>query len=72
VWGYISGTGLDPGATITLCDNLGGCHVYTTVSVGGTFSVGPNFCCDAPRSSYYAISTTAANGLTITSNSISH
>jgi hypothetical protein len=71
-WGFISGTGLKPGATVTLCDDVVGCFPYTTVSAGGTFSVGPSYCCDAPRTSFYAISTTAANGLTITSNSVSH
>jgi hypothetical protein len=71
-WGYISGTGLSPGATVTLCDNISGCYPYSTVSPGGTFSVGPSYCCDAPRSTFYAISTTAAGGLTITSNSVSH
>jgi len=72
VWGYITGTGLQPGATISLCNNLTGCNPYTTVSGGGTFSVGPVFCCDAARSSFYAITTTAAHGMTITSNSVSH
>ena len=72
VWGEISGTGLLPGATVTLCDSVAGCYPYTTVSSGGTFSLGPAFCCDASRSSFYAISTTAANGRTITSNSVSH
>jgi hypothetical protein len=71
-WGYISGTGLSPGATVTLCDSVSGCFPYTTVSLAGTFSVGPSYCCNAPRSSFYAISTTAANGRTITSNSVSH
>jgi hypothetical protein len=71
-WGYISGTGLSPGAAVTLCDNVSGCYPYTTVSPGGTFSVGPGYCCNAPRTSFYAISTTAANGLTIRSNSVSH
>jgi hypothetical protein len=72
VWGSLAGTGLKPGATITICDNVAGCYNWSTVPAGGSFTLSPGFCCDAARTYFYVISTTAANSLQITSNSVSY
>jgi hypothetical protein len=71
VWGFVTGSGLMPGATVTLCDNIAGCYSNGTVATDGSLSRGPLYCCDVARTFFY-LTTTTATGRTISSNTISN
>src|SRR5207253_300869 len=56
VWGFVTGSGLMPGAVFTLCDNVVGCYANGTVAPDGSASRGPLYCCNAVRTFVYASS----------------
>jgi hypothetical protein len=71
VWGFVVGSGLQPGAPVTLCDNIAGCYVAAQVAPDGSLTMGPLYCCNVFRTFLYVSSSTSI-GRTITSNTVSN